>query len=207
MAKQLIFQTDQKDHPCDIVRLDRKKLYGWKDLEAIGPDGTPCIRVDIDETGSFIIPKGGKALGNIGLDGRWVEKSDLKAVDSNGKPAVLKPSSFDSPITLDTTVDIETYLDHSIDSVYIINPDDTIKESLTTIIRSAKGIFTFPFNYRPDYAPKTAFLIEANNNIYMLIGTVTEFEFIGLEQMADLNVSDEEDDDFNIEDDLDFSMM
>ncbi|MBF0452951.1 MAG: hypothetical protein HQK75_19780 [Candidatus Magnetomorum sp.] len=207
MAKQLIFQTDQKDHPCDIARLDRKKLYGWKDVVAFDANGKECIRVDIDETGSFIIPKGGKALGAIDMNGRWVEKSDLIAVDLDGAPAELSPSSFDVPIVLEKTVDSETFLDHVIDAVYIIDPAEDIKESLIKTIQSTEGIFTFPFNYRPDYDPKTAFLIEAKKTIYMLVGTASTFEFIGLEQMADLNVADEDDEDFSIEDDLDFSMM
>jgi hypothetical protein len=206
MAKQLTFQIDSKDHPCDINRLDRKKLYGWKDTVAFDSQGNECIRVDIDETGSFIIPKGGKALGSIDMKGKWVDKSDLKAVDLSGKPAVLSPSSFESPIMLENTVDIETFLDHLIDAVYIIEPADDIKASLIKIIQAADGIFSFSFNYRPDYDPKTAFLIEAQNTIFMLAGTSSDFEYIGLEQMADLNVSEDEED-FSIEDDLDFSMM
>jgi len=207
MAKQLMFQTNEQVNPCDIVRLDRKKLYGWKDIVAIGPDGNECVRMDIDETGSFIIPKGGKALGNIGENGRWVEKADLKAVDSDGNPAKLIPSSFDSPIQLDNIVDIETYLDHIIDVVYMIKPGDDIKDSLIQTIRSADGIFTFPFNYRPGYESKNAFLIETKDVIYMVVGTPSPFEFIGLEQMSDLNVNEEADEDFSIEDDLDFGSM
>jgi len=209
MAKQLIFQINQQENPCDIVRLDRKKLYGWKDIVAIGPDGNECIRMDIDETGSFIIPKGGKALGNLGENGKWVDKADLKAVDSNGKPTKLIPSSFDMPIELDNIVDIETYLDHVINAVYVIKPADDIKERLIQTIRSIKGIFTFPFNYRPGYESKTAFLIETNDVLYMLVGVPSKFEFIGLEQMSDLNINveDGEDDEFSIEDDLDFGSM
>ncbi|KPA12158.1 hypothetical protein MHK_007642 [Candidatus Magnetomorum sp. HK-1] len=206
MAKQLIFKSEKMEHPCDIVRLDRKKLYGWKDVVAMNTNGEECIRVDIDETGSFIIPKGGKALGSIDINGNWVEKSDLKAIDKTGAPAVRVPSSFDAPIALENKVDLETFLDHVIDSVYIIQPSEDIKKSLIKIIQSNDMLYTFPFNYRPDYDPKTAFLIEARNIIYMLVGTPSAFEFIGMEQMADLNVEDTEEE-FSIEDDLDFSMM
>jgi hypothetical protein len=207
MAKQLIFQTNQQESPCDIVRLDRKKLYGWKDIVAIGPDGNECVRMDIDETGSFIIPKGGKAMGNLGENGKWVDKANLKAVDGTGKPAKQIPSSFDNPISLDKTVDIETYLDHIIDAVYIIKPADDIKASLLQSIRSADGIFTFPFNYRAGYETKAAFLIETKDVLYMLVGTPCEFELIGLEQISDLNVSEDEDEDFSIEDGLDIGSM
>jgi hypothetical protein len=207
MAKQLILQTNQQESPCDIVRLDRKKLYGWKDIVAIGPDGNECVRMDIDETGSFIIPKGGKAMGNLGENGKWVDKADLKAVDGTGKPAMLIPSSFDNPISLDKTVDIETYLDHIIDAVYIIRAVDDIKDSLIQSIRSADGIFTFPFNYRPGYETKSAFLIENKGVLYMLVGTPSEFEYIGLEQVSSLNVSEEDDDEFSIEEGLDIGNM
>jgi len=206
MAKQLIFQTNQQETPCDIVRLDRKKLYGWKEIVAIGPDGNECVRMDIDESGSYIIPKGGKAAGNLGENGKWVDKSHLKAVDSTGKPVALIPSSFDSPVQLDQTVDIETYLDHVIDAVYVIKPDEDIKTNFIKAIRSVDGIYTFSFNYRPGYESKAAFLLEANDVLYMTLGTRSEFEFIGLDQVSDLNVNDDENDDFSFEDDLDFSM-
>jgi len=207
MAKQLIFHTNQQDNPCDILRLDRKKLYGSKEIVAIDPDGNECVRMDIDETGSFIIPKGGKALGNIGENGKWVEKSDLKAVDRAGQPAKFIPSSFDAPIQLDTTVDIETYLEHVIDAVYIIKPADNIKADLIKSIRSVDGLFSFSFNYRAGYQAKNAFLIETKEVLYMLVGTPCEFDFIGLEQISDLNVNDADDEDFSIEDDLDFGSM
>jgi len=205
MAKQLTFQINNNDHPCDITRLDRKKLYGWKETVAFDSQGNECIRADIDETGAHIIPKGGKTIGNIDMNGKWVEKSDLIVVDQAGEPAILSPSSFDSPIVLEKTVDIETYLNHIIDAVYIIESADDIKTSLIKAIQSTDEIFSFPFNYRQDYDPKTAFLIESKNTLYMLVGTASNFEYIGLQQMADLNVSDDED--FSIEDDLDFSMM
>ena len=202
MAKQLIFHTD-REYPFSITKLDRKKLYGWKDTEAYDSNGEVCVKADIDSSGSFIIPRGGRALGVLDKDGNWVEKKKLKAVYKDGSPATRFPSSFDQPIQLEKTVSIEEFLDHSIESVYILEPGEDGEELLTQV-KKTDGIFTFSFNYHPGYEASHAFLIEDKGNLFVLIGYLSQFEFIRFEQIAEISM-EEEDEDF--EDDIDFSMM
>jgi len=202
MAKQLIFHTD-REYPFSITKLDRKKLYGWKDTEAYDSNGEECVKADIDSSGSFIIPKGGRALGILDRDGNWVEKKKLKAVYKDGSPAVRLPSSFDQPIQLGKTVSLEEFLDYSIESVYILKPGEG-GEDLLAQVKKTDEIFTFSFNYHPGYEASHAFLIEDKGNLFVLIGYPSQFEFIRFEQIAEISV-EEEDEDF--EDDIDFSMM
>lgn len=203
MARQLTFQTDKESH-FSITKLDRKKVYGWKDVAAFDSDGEECVRADIDLSGSFIIPKGGKALGILDHEGRWVDRKQLKAAYKDGSLAVRMPSSFDQAIKLEKTVSIEEFLDHSIVSVYILQSEEGGEGLLKQIKRSAE-IYTFDFNYRSSYDPSTAFLIESKGVLFMLVGYRSEFEFVTLEQAADFYVEDEDEDDF--EDDWDFDMM
>lgn len=204
MAKQLIFQTD-KEYPFNITKLDRKKLYGWKDIVAYDSDGNECVKVDIDSSGSFIIPKGGRALGVLDKDGNWVDKKNLKAVYKDKTPAVTIPSAFDAPITLKEKVTVEDFLDHSIESVYILDPGEGEDgKKLIAQVKKSKKIFTFLFNYRPGYDAFPAFLIESKGKLFMLVGYLTPFDFIGLEQAAEISVEDEEEE---FDEDLDFGMM
>lgn len=202
MAKQLIFETD-KEYPFSIKKLDRKKMYGWKDIVAFDKK-EECVKADIDASGSFIIPKGGKGLGILDNDGNWIEKKELKTVYKDGKPAVLLPSSFDHPLKLEKTVSLEEFLDYSIESVYILEPEQG-GEELTEQVKASDEIYTFPYNYYPGYEALSAFIIENKENLFVLIGYLSQFEYVGLEQIAELGAEDEDEEDF--EDDLDFSMM
>ncbi|MGB0385532.1 MAG: hypothetical protein ACPGWR_11970 [Ardenticatenaceae bacterium] len=203
MARSLVFQTN-KEEAFSITKLDRKKLYGWKEVVAFDSDGEECVRADIEVSASVIIPKGGKALGILDSDGNWVDRKQLKAVYKDGRPAARVPSSFDQAIKLENTVSIDEFLDYSIVSVYILESEEGSKDLLKRVKKSSE-IYAFPFTYRSSYDPSMAFLIESKGNLFMLVGYLSHFEFVGLEQAADVYVDDEDEDDF--EDEFDFSMM
>jgi len=102
MAKNLSFTLDGAEYFAAPVKIERKKLYGWSEVIALDDEGNECSLVTVDETGSFIIPKGGTGMGILAPDGKWADRSSLKAVDAEGKDAPLVPSSFDAPVVLDT---------------------------------------------------------------------------------------------------------
>jgi len=203
VAKTLVF-SGRKEYPVSITKLDRKKLYGWKKVVAFDRHGSECVRADIDVSASVIIPKGGKALGILDSEGNWVDRKNLKAVYKDGRPAVRMPSSFDQPIKLEKTVSIEEFLDYSMVSVYMLESEEGSEELLKQI-KKRGDIYTFPFTYRSSYEASTAFLIESRGKLFMLVGYLSEFEFVGLEQVADVYAEDEDEDDSL--DDFDFSMM
>ena len=204
MSKSLVFHLD-KVYFFSITKLDRKKLYGWKEIVAFDEKGKECLKVDIDETGSFMIPKGGRALGILNQKGEWVDKKDLVPVYPDGTKATLIESSFNHPIHLQDTVSIEDFLEYKIHAVYLLQSED-MSEAFINQIKDAKEIYTFIFSYRSDYEGSQAFLMESKGNLFMLVGTKCKFEFIGLEQVADISVEEDEED-VSIEEDLDFSMM
>lgn len=203
MARSVVFEADQQ-YPFSINKLDRKKLYGWKEVVAFDRDGEESVRADIDVSSSVIIPKGGKALGILDGEGNWVDRKQLKAVYHDGSPAERVPSSFDEAIQLEKTVSVEEFLDYSIVSVYMLE-SGVGSDALIKRIKKSKEIYSFPFAYRSSYEPSTAFLIESKGNLFMLVGYLSQFEFVGLEQAADVYPEDEDEDDF--EDEFDFSMM
>lgn len=205
MAKELVFKLEEKEFSFGIRKLDRKKLYGWKEVVAVDKDNNECIKATLDESGSFVIPKGGIALGTVDSNSNWVESSAIRAVDEDGNEAEKILSSFDNPIDLIKKVPTETYLDYYIDTVYILESGEDTGNDLAGVVKGSGEIYQFVFNYRTDYQASDAFLIESNGTLFVLAGKKCEFEFLGLEEISDIAEVVEDDDEFS--DDLDFSMM
>ncbi len=204
MAKELIFSIDGQEYPFGIRKLDRKKLYGWKETVAVDKEHNECIKATLDATGSFVIPKGGIALGTVDSAGDWVESSAIRAVTSSGEEAPKIQSSFDAPIELLKTVPVETYLDYFIDTVYILESEGDYA-ALAAQIKGSGEVYQFIFSYRTDYQASDAFLIESNGTLFVLAGKKCEFEYLGLEEISE--VSEEVEDDEFGDDDFDFGMM
>ncbi len=203
MAKELVFNLGGNDFSFGIRKLDRKKLYGWKETLAIDKDNNECIKATLDESGTIVIPKGGIALGSLDSEGNWVESSAALAVDEQGQPATIIPSSFDAPIELLKRVSLETYLNYFIDTVYILESEVDFS-ALLNEIKGSDEIYSFTFSYRTDHQANDAFLLENNGTLFILAGKKCEFEFLGLEEVGDLN---EQEEDEELDDEFDFSMM
>ncbi len=77
-----------------------------------------------------MIPSGGLGQGILDDHGTWIERSELVAVDENGSPAEMLPSSFDDPIILDKSVSIEEFLDHYITAIYTMQGEENCQMSL-----------------------------------------------------------------------------
>jgi len=203
LAKPLTFILDTNEVQLEPVKLDRKKLYGWTDKVTLDEKKQECKLVSIDSSGATLIPSGGLGQGILDDNGAWVERKELIAVDENGAPAEMLPSSFDAPIKLDKSVSIEEFLDHYITAIYTMQGEENCPDFVKAIV--AGPIYTFDFNYRASYEPSPAFLVENGGELFLLVGKKSEFEFIGLEQAGYL---DEDDDSSDVEEDpFDFSMM
>jgi hypothetical protein len=200
MAKNLTFNLQGKEYPFSTAKLDRSKLYGWTEVLALDKEGKSCKTLYMDRTGTLLIPKGGFTYGILDAGNNWVDKSELQAVDMDGNPAPLVPSSFAAPVMLEKTATVEEVLDHAITSVYELNGESG--ELLKSV---ASGIiYTFIFNWKEDYEGDDAFLIESKNKLYVLVGKKLEFGYIGIEEQGFVSDDEEEKEET---DEIDFSMM
>jgi hypothetical protein len=200
MAKNLTFTLDGTDYAAAPIKIERKKLYGWSEVIALDGEGGECSLVGVDETGSFIIPKGGTGIGILTPDGRWVDRSSLKAVDGEGRDVPLIPSSFDAPIVLNRTASAETVLDYVVTTLYQLDGGS----ELAAAIKDA--IYAFSYNPRTDYEGSDALLLAQEGEAFMLLGHDPGFAFIGLEQAETIDEGAE--DEGEAEDaDIDFSMF
>jgi hypothetical protein len=204
MAKKLNFKIGEASSSLDAIKLDRKKLYGWKEKLILDNKGENCDSITLFSDMSLLIPKGGVTLGSLTTDGKWVDKSELIHVDINGNPVEKVPSSFGADIELTELVPVEELLEHNITAVYSLQGEEESNDFINEV-KKANGIYKFIFNYRADYEGDPAFLIEANGELFVLVGKKIEFEFIGL---AETGVIESEEEEIEEEvDDFDFAMF
>ncbi len=198
MASSLVFDLGGTVFETVPVKLERKKLYGYTDVVATDAAGEVCQAARLDPDGSLVVPPKGVKQGFLTEDGKWVERSELKAVDPDGKELPIVPSSFGQVIALADEAGEEDFLDHAWTSVYQLDNRE---------LAAAVGdrIFQFPFNYRADPFPSDGFLLAANGLAYLFTGNRVAREFIGLAEEAALEEAPEE---AAAEDeDLDFGML
>ncbi|MDR3295057.1 MAG: hypothetical protein LBT26_04385 [Clostridiales Family XIII bacterium] len=200
MARSLTFSINQTEYAGAPVKLDRKKLYGWRETIACDDNGRECRLVSMDETGTLIIPKGGVGLGILSPDQKWVDRNQLKAVAPDGQAVEPAPSSYDAPVTLDRIATAEELLNHSITGIYQIpEADPALLEAI------GEQIYTFTYHYQSGYAGSQAFLLCSEGNLFMLLGYGSEFEMLSLDAGGDIEEDLEEEENEN--DEIDFSMM
>ncbi len=199
MATALRFKIDGTDYEAVPVKLERKKLYGYTELVATDGTGGVCQAAKLDPDGSLIVPPGGIKSGMISSSGKWMDRSELKAVDADGNELPVAPSSFGQTLELAEEASEEQFLDHVWKSVYqLANPE----------LAAAVGnrIFKFAFNYRADVCPTDGLLLAANGLAYLFSGEQITRDLIGLEE--EMVVEDGPvDDTLADEEDLDFTMI
>ena len=197
----MTFKVGKKEYTVSPMKVDRRKLYGYTEIVALDDKGEPCNLVTTDESGMFLIDKGGTGLGILTPSGEWADRSQLKYVNDDGTKAELIKSSYNVVNTLRDKVTPEEYLDYSITDFYELTDAD---QSLIKVI--GDDIYKFNYSYLDNYEPSTAFIMKSGSTLFMLIGVLNKFEMLCF---GDCGLADEHEDyNFEIEDDdLDFSMF
>ena len=196
MAKVLQFQHNGSLYGAEPQKLERKKIYGYKEISAIDSNGNECRQCFLDASGTVLIPQGAIKLASLDKCGNSIERNEMVLVDADGNPPEKFPSSFDAPIVLGRTVDEDTFLDHIWKGVYqISNPE---------LAAVADGkIYSFPFSYHGGHSRDEGFLLTANGACYLFYGEKIEFQFL---HAPDAGVLEDMDEDVQ-DDDFEFEMM
>jgi hypothetical protein len=207
MAKPLVLSFGETEIPLAMVKIDRAKLYGWRDNIALDDDGRQCELATLIGDGRTIVAKGGRSIAQLTPDGEWVAKGQLTAIDPEGKGITPVGSSFAAPIELSKKATIEEYLSHNVKSIYLLQPEDgSFDEELLEELKGG-AIYSFPFSWRGGLVADNAFLLcGADGNVFLAIGQPTKIHFVGLEQAAGL-VEEDAPDEAGDDEDLDFGMM
>lgn len=205
MAKPLVFRHGSTELSFQLEKVDRKKLYGYVDVEAEA-GGRPCQLAILGGDGKTLVGRGGSALAMLDPDGGWCARASLSPVGLDGQPVPRVPSSFSAPIALDSRASIDEYLGHNVRAVYALTPPMGA-DALASELR--KGvIYTFPFSYRGGLNPDVGFLLAgADGTVFLAVGQKTRLAFVSLSQIAEPDAPDGLDDEEEDDGEMDFGMM
>ena len=179
MARPLVFQLGDRLLAVSMSKVDRARLYGYKELEVVDDRGRHCELATLADDGCTLIGKGATALGWMTADGNWCDKTQMTPVDVDGREIVSVPSSFAAPIKLFETATVDEYLRHNIRLVYAIDCDDDLSDLRSELARGT--IFAFPYSYRGGLEADAGFML-ANDagEIMLAVGDPTKVDFVGL---------------------------
>lgn len=196
MARALNLSFDGHKVSLSIKKLDRKKLYGFTKVEVKDDDGNRCQLATISDDGKHILPKGSVGYIYLNAKNEYVPSSSLKMVNKDRQPIEKILSSFDLENIELVPSTIEEYLQMYVKAAYQLVADDD-KVDLSALLDSLKKhkVLYFKFNYRTDYDNDDAFLLENDGHIFMVIGHISRFEFVGLEKVVDVLAEEDDDDD------------
>lgn len=203
MSRKLKFQLGGRDFEGMLLKIDRAKLYGRKEVQATNPQGQQLQKGYLDEWGSVVIAS--VSMGYLDDARQWHSKNELVAVDSQGRKLEILPSSFDQPIELSEVVPIETYLEHEAAMAYVLKGYGL--GDLIELLNQADGVYRFPFSYRAAYDARPAFLIPSGEDLFMVVANPTDLKYLSKRQYSLIDEVDEEGEEEELDDDLDFAMM
>ncbi|MCI0359676.1 MAG: hypothetical protein L0211_14460 [Planctomycetaceae bacterium] len=206
MAKPLVFQWRDRQISFQMAKVDRARLYGFKESEVLDDAGQRCDLATLAQDGQTVVGRGGAAFGNLTVDGTWIEKGQMRPVDPAGQTIEPIPSSFAAPVPLVEKVSAEDYLDCAVRAIYVMETADDISGLREELAQ--RTIYRFPYSFRCGLEPDQGFLLaNAEGTVFCAVGKPAKVEFLGLAQAApaveeeDANGSEEE------ADSMDFSMM
>ena len=204
MARAINLFYDGNEYNFGIEKVDRKKLYGYTIEYARDDNNLKCNLASISDDGKYILSKG--CIGYIAMNpnNEYVPNNTIKMVDDKGNDLEKIPSSFDLEKIEVRKSSIEEYLQLHVKSVYQLHPEnENVDQKGLVELLKKEQVLRFEFNYRTDYDNDDAFLIQNEDTIFLVIGQVSPFEFVGLEKVIESEISMEDEDD----DDFDFGML
>jgi hypothetical protein len=201
MAKSIVLQLGDETSSFSFSRLDRAKLYGYKERQIIDADGQRCSAAYLTSDGAALIPGGGLAMLYVDDNFATVERSVLMTVNDDGATPPLQASTLGVGQTLAGPVSPQHLLDHIVHTVYELSAEE-LGAKLAAELEAGK-IYSAPFSYRDDYQLQALFLVKGDGGLFALIGTPTNFEYVRRDAVVEESQAEEDD----LSDDLDFSMM
>ena len=191
MAKKIVFEFEKERVEWDLNKVDRSRLYGFKEQQVLDEEGNVCELATLSDDGKTLVGKGGTGIGYVTADGNWTDKSKLVPVNLEGDPIKPVPSSFAAPIQLTDEVTPDEYLNHNIRLIYRLTSDTSIPDALFRALADGR-IFGFNYSYRGGLEPDRGFLLmNEANEIFFLVGDPTNVDFLGLQQVAAVSTDDE----------------
>lgn len=192
MPKPLVFDFDDQIVSLSMSKVDRSKLYGFKELDVRDDDGKTCELATLAGDGRTVVGKGGTGIGYLSVDGEWCEKASLRPVDLEGNDIEPVKSSFSAPVKLKDRITPDEYLNHDVRAIYVMDYDEEANALVGELKQGV--IFQFEYSFRGGLEADAGFLLMgADGNVFFAVGNPTNLEFVGLQESS--GVAEEEGDD------------
>ena len=199
--RSIVVRYGEEETAFKFAKVDRAKLYGRKERVILDENGERCIPAYLTPDGAALVPPGGTAHVYVDEAYDFVDRKDLRAIDEEGNELAPVESTLGVPQEL-SPVRAQRILDHVIASVYELAAEE-LGEGLASALADGE-IFECPYQYREGYDPDALFLLQNEEGVFGLVARPSGFELIEREAPAS-EVLVEDDDDLS--DDFDFSMM
>ena len=200
MASTINVVLDGHEAVFTFSPVDRAAIYGKRRRLALDETGQPCSKASLLDDGSMLLRSGMTAQGYFLPDGTWVPQGELEAINADGTLAERVASTLGEaqPLSPATAEDV---LDLHVQTVYALEPE-SIPDGLAQAL-STGSLYSFPFNYRPDYRSESAILLANDEGYWALIGNPAAGEW---QELATVTAVAEASADAG-DDDLDFEMF
>jgi len=201
MAREICIELDGKPSTFGFSKISREKMYGSKKTVVVDKENNPCDRGIIPIDGDVIIPKGGTSTLYINDNFQMFSRKDLEMYNLDGEKREKIPGTLNVEQKA-TVVDEQRLLDHSISSLYLLEPSE-IDEGTQKNLDAGKILET-NFNYYAGYNLSNLFIMKTGEGIFGLVGEPTNFEYCTHDAGEILVEDEEEEAGF---DDMDFGML
>ena len=199
MARELILNLNKNKSTFGISKIDRKKLYGFKKRLFLDDKGEECSKANLEEETGIVFVNSDISSCYLDHKGNYIEKSDLEAINENGKKVKKEDSTIGKEVNLNS-ITTEDALNLKANSVYHLEPKEFDKNLKSKLDKGE--VFSFPFNYYADFKLENGIILKSEKEYFALIGRKTSCHWVG-ENSDDLPEDVEEFED----NDLDFEMM
>ena len=199
MAREILLNLNKKKSTFEISKIDRKKLYGLKKRLFLDDKGEECSKANLEEETGIVFVNSDISSCYLDHKGNYIEKSDLEAINENGKKVKKEDSTIGKEVNLNS-ITTEDALNLKVNSVYHLEPKEFDKNLKSKLDKGE--VFSFPFNYYADFKLEDGIILKSEKEYFALIGRKTSCHWVG-ENSDDLPEDVEEFED----NDLDFEMM
>ena len=199
MAREILLNLNKKKSSFAISKIDRKKLYGFKKRMFLDEKNKECSKANLEEETGIVFVNSDISSCYLDHKGNYIEKSDLEAINENGKKVKKEDSTIGKEVNLNS-ITTEDALNLKVNSVYHLEPKEFDKNLKSKLDKGE--IFSFPFNYYADFKLEDGIILKSEKEYFALIGRKTSCHWVG-ENSDDLPEDVEEFED----NDLDFEMM
>ncbi len=199
MAREILLNLNKKKSTFEISKIDRKKLYGFKKRLFLDDKGEECSKANLEEETGIVFVNSDISSCYLDHKGNYIEKSDLEAINENGKKVKKEDSTIGKEVDLNS-ITTDDALNLKVNSVYHLEPKEFDKNLKLKLDNGE--VFSFPFNYYADFKLEDGIILKSEKEYFALIGRKTSCHWVG-ENSDDLPEDVEEFED----NDLDFEMI